>query len=174
MLDDDQGAGGKARRKRGPTGEVRWPLPQRGRAPPTTPHPGDAAAARSPRDPATVLIIDPDQSSREIYGTLLRDQGHEVIEAANGAEGILLARERQPDVIITELFVAGGDGWRIPALLRADSRTASIPILAVTTQATPEAEERAFSAGCGGYLRKPCEPRIVAEEVARLLEASRG
>ena len=120
-----------------------------------------------------VLIIDPDPSSRDIYGALLRHERYQVIEATNGAQGILLARERQPDVILTELFVPDGDGWHIPGLLRADSRTAAIPILAVTTHAGPDAEERAFSAGCDRYLRKPCEPDAVLEEVRRLLEVRR-
>jgi two-component system cell cycle response regulator DivK len=119
----------------------------------------------------TVLLVDADEDNRFIYATLLRHCGYRVLEAKNGVEGILLAREHRPDVIVTELFVQSAHGWKVPELLKQDSRTAQIPILALTAYALTTDEERAWSAGCDGFLAKPCEPSRVVEEVQRLVRA---
>lgn len=136
----------------------------------------DTAATHA--DPPTakpvVLLVDPDKDNRQIYATWLRHCGYGVLEAKNGVEGILLAREHQPDVIVTELFVPTTRGWKVPEVLKRDPRTAKIPILALTAYAFATDEERAWSAGCDGFLSKPCEPSRVAEEVRRLVAASRG
>jgi two-component system cell cycle response regulator DivK len=118
----------------------------------------------------TVLLVDPDEDNRFIYATLLRHCGYRVLEAKNGVEGILLARERRPDVIVTELFVQSAHGWKVPELLKKDPRTAQIPILALTAYAFTTDEERAWAAGCDGFLAKPCELSRVVEELQRLVE----
>ena len=120
-------------------------------------------------DQKIVLLVDPDEDNRSIYATLLRHFGYLVIEAKNGVEGILLAREHRPDLIVTELFVSTARGWKVPEMLKGDARTAAIPILALTAYAFTTDEERAWSAGCDGYLAKPCEPARVVEEVQRLV-----
>lgn len=136
--------------------------------------PGDAGAIRM--DPPTVqkivLLVDPDEDHRVIYTTFLRHCGYEVIEAKNGVEGILLARKHQPDVIVTELFVPTARGWKVLEMLTQDPRTAQIPILALTAYAFTADEDRAWFAGCNGFLTKPCEPARVVEEVQRLIELS--
>lgn len=124
--------------------------------------------------PGIVLIIDPDPDSRCIYATLLRHLGYRVAEARNGVHGILAAREQQPDLIVTELFVPSGRGWKVPELLKRDPRTAEIPIVALTAHALPGDEERALSAGCDRYLAKPCEPLRLLQEIRRMLRPVRG
>ena len=117
----------------------------------------------------TVLLVDPHEDSRIIYAALLRHSGYRVLEAKNGVEGILLAREHRPDLIVTELFVPSAHGWKVPELLKHDPRTSHIPILALTACTFTTGEERAWSAGCDGFLAKPCEPSRVVEEVQRLI-----
>lgn len=125
-----------------------------------------------PADQRTVLLVDPDEDSQNINAALLRHCGYRVLQARNGVEGILLARKERPDLIVTELFVPSARGWKVPELLRRDHRTAQIPILALTAYAFTTDEERAWSAGCDGFLSKPCEPSRVMQEVRRLLTRS--
>lgn len=117
----------------------------------------------------SVLLVDPDEDNRLIYTTLLRHRGYRVLEAKDDGEGMLLAREHRPDLIMTELFVATAHGWRLPEMLKQDASTAQIPILALTAHAFTTDEERAWTAGCDGFLAKPCEPSRVLAEVQRLV-----
>lgn len=131
------------------------------------------AGRRDAAIPQLVLLIDPDEDSRRIYGTLLRHQGYRVLEATQGIDGILKARAHQPDLILTELFVPTAQGWKVPELLREDPRTADIPVIALTTYARSADAEAAHMSGCIAFLAKPCEPTRVLEEVHRWIGAPR-
>lgn len=89
--------------------------------------------------------------------------------AKDGVAGILLARDHRPELIVTELFVPSARGWKVPEVLKGDSRTAQIPILALTAYAFASDEERAYAAGCEGFLPKPCEPSRLLAEVQRFV-----
>lgn len=137
---------------------------------------GDGVAIHGtlPTARTTVLLVDPDQDSRAIYATLLRHCGYRVLVATDGVAGILLAREHRPDLIVTELFVSSARGWKVPEMLKRDPRTAEIPILALTAYAFTSDEERAYSAGCRGFLPKPCEPSRLLAEVQRFVGQPSG
>jgi CheY-like chemotaxis protein len=119
---------------------------------------------------STVLLVEDNEDNRTIYTTILRHVGHEVIEAANGEDGIRLALERQPNVILMDVAMPGIDGWEATRRLKGDPQTARIPVIALTAHAMAEDRQRAVDAGCEGYLAKPIEPRRVVEEVNRMLE----
>jgi CheY-like chemotaxis protein len=119
---------------------------------------------------STVLLVEDNEDNRTIYTTILRHVGHDVIEASNGEDGIRLALERQPNVILMDVAMPGIDGWEATRRLKGDPQTARIPVIALTAHAMAEDRQRAVDAGCEGYLAKPIEPRRVVEEVARMLE----
>jgi CheY-like chemotaxis protein len=116
-----------------------------------------------------VLLVEDNEDNRTIYTTILRHCGHEVAEAATGEEGIRLARELRPGVILMDVAMPGIDGWEATRRLKADPETAHIPVVALTAHAMAEDRQRAVDAGCESYLAKPVEPRKVVEEVERLL-----
>jgi two-component system cell cycle response regulator DivK len=116
-----------------------------------------------------VLLVEDNEDNRTIYTTILRHCGHEVAEAATGEEGIRLARELRPGVILMDVAMPGIDGWEATRRLKADPETAHIPVVALTAHAMAEDRQRAADAGCESYLAKPVEPRKVVEEVERLL-----
>ncbi|HEX8322177.1 response regulator [Longimicrobium sp.] len=118
---------------------------------------------------STVLLVEDNEDNRTIYTTILRHVGHDVIEASNGEDGIRLALERQPNVILMDVAMPGIDGWEATRRLKGDPQTARIPVIALTAHAMAEDRQRAVDAGCEGYLAKPIEPRRVVEEVARML-----
>ncbi|MBB4639599.1 response regulator [Longimicrobium terrae] len=118
----------------------------------------------------TVLLVEDNEDNRTIYTTILRHVGIDVIEAANGEDGIRLARERRPAVILMDVAMPGIDGWEATRRLKADMETAHIPVIALTAHAMAEDRQRAAEAGCEGYLAKPIEPRRVVEEVRKMLD----
>jgi two-component system, cell cycle response regulator DivK len=115
----------------------------------------------------TILMVEDNEDNRIIYATALRYCGYEVIEAITGTEGVRLARERLPDLILMDISVPELDGWEATAVLKADPATAHIPIVAVTAHALPGDEERSVAAGCNGYLAKPITPADLVAEVDR-------
>ncbi|HWK90589.1 MAG TPA: response regulator [Longimicrobium sp.] len=119
---------------------------------------------------ATILLVEDNEDNRTIYSTILRHFGHEVVEAANGEDGIRLAHERNPAVILMDVAMPGIDGWEATRRLKAHPHTAKIPVIALTAHAMAEDRQRAADAGCESYLSKPVEPRRVVEEVQRLLD----
>jgi two-component system cell cycle response regulator DivK len=119
----------------------------------------------------TILIVEDNEDNRIVYSTMLRHFGFAVDEAENGAEGILKARTKLPDLILMDIAIPLVDGWEAVQRLKRDPVTAGIPIVALTAHAMPADREKAIQVGCDGYLAKPCEPRAVVEEVRRILES---
>ena len=117
-----------------------------------------------------VLLVEDNEDSRNVYRTILEHVGYEVLEAVNGQIGIVLARERMPDIILMDVSLPVVDGWTATAVLKADPITRSIPIIALTAHALAEDEERSRAAGCDGYLAKPVAPRDVVAEIRRWIE----
>jgi CheY-like chemotaxis protein len=124
------------------------------------------ADARSP-DPQTVLLVEDNEDNRIIYATAIRFAGYEVLEAISGTEGVRLARERQPGLILMDISIPELDGWEATTLLKADPATRHIPIVALTAHALPGDEERSVQVGCDGYLAKPLAPARLLSEIDR-------
>jgi two-component system, cell cycle response regulator DivK len=119
--------------------------------------------------PPTILLVEDNPDNRTIYGTILRHVGYIVAEAASGEEGLELARELMPALVLMDVAMPGIDGWEATRILKADPETAGIPVVALTAHAMTEDRRRAQEVGCDGYLSKPIEPRRVVEEVRRLV-----
>ena len=120
-------------------------------------------------EPTTILVVEDNADNREIYCTMLRHHGYTVAEAETGENGIRVAGEVLPAVVLMDVSMPGIDGFEATRRLKADPRTAAIPVVAVTAHALAEDRMRALQAGCDGYLAKPVEPRRVLEEVQRLV-----
>jgi two-component system, cell cycle response regulator DivK len=115
----------------------------------------------------TVLLVEDNEDNRIIYATALRYAGYSVIEAVTGTEGVRLARDEKPDMILMDISIPELDGWEASTILKADPDTRHIPIIAVTAHALPGDEERSLAAGCDGYLAKPIPPAALIAEVDR-------
>lgn len=119
----------------------------------------------------TVLIVEDNEDNRYVYATFLRHNGYRVLEAADGAEGVRLAGQALPDLVLMDISVPGMDGWEATRHLKNDSRTAEIPVIALTAHALAEHRELAVRVGCDGYVAKPCDPIRLLEHVRQLLGA---
>jgi two-component system cell cycle response regulator DivK len=117
----------------------------------------------------TILLVEDHEDNRIVYRTILEHFGYRVLLAADGAEGVRLAREEKPDLILMDVSIPVMDGWEATRTLKSDPATAAIPIVALTAHALVTDRARAAEVGCDGYLAKPVEPRVVLEEVRRFL-----
>jgi two-component system, cell cycle response regulator DivK len=102
-----------------------------------------------------VLIVDDNEKSRKLARDVLRAAGLRTIEAASGGEGIALAVERLPDVILLDLRLPDMDGTDVARTLRDGARTARIPVVALSAQRYAGDSDRLLAAGFAGYLEKP-------------------
>jgi len=116
-----------------------------------------------------ILLVDDYPDTREMYGEYLEFSGFEIVQASNGAEAIEQARKNAPDVILMDLSLPVMDGWEATRRLKADARTARIPVLAVTGHALTGFSEDAKRAGCDGFITKPCLPDALVAQIRKVL-----
>ena len=117
----------------------------------------------------SVLIIEDEQATREMYVKLLAHAGFDVVTARTGTEGFTRACETTPDLIVTDLELPTIDGWEVVRRLKADSRTRGIPVVVVTGWSTPTLRDVAAKLGCASVLLKPCPPEELIAELERTL-----
>ena len=133
--------------------------------------PGPLAFPSAPRRPriGTVIIADDDADMRLYVRSCLRSEGiGAILEAADGAEVLRLARAETPDLVISDVVMPGLDGEALCRALKADPATAAIPLLLVSGQKRPAAE-RALPVCADGFLAKPFNGAGLRDAVARLL-----
>ena len=119
-----------------------------------------------------ILLVEDHEDNRNIYRTILEHYGFRVRIAKDGSEGVRLASEERPDLILLDIDIPVLDGFEVARQLKAAEATSRIPIVALTAHTTPEDRDRATAAGFDGYLAKPASPTHVAAEVRRFLGAS--
>ena len=117
-----------------------------------------------------VLLVDDYPDARDMYGEYLEYAGYDVIQASNGLEALQRAFEDQPDIILMDLSLPVMDGWEATRRLKANQRTASIPVVALTGHALAGISEGAQRAGCDAFVTKPCLPEDLVIEIKRVLD----
>lgn len=128
-----------------------------------------SAAAEKP----LILVVDDYADAREMYAEYLEFSGFRTAQAKNGVEALEQAFELTPDVILMDLSLPVMDGWEATRRLKKDSRTRSIPVVALTGHALEGHSESARDAGCDAFLAKPCLPDELVEHVKQILAGLR-
>lgn len=121
-----------------------------------------------------VLLVDDYPDAREMYSEYLKFTGFDVIEAANGMEALQRAVDMGPDIILMDLSLPVMDGWEATRRLKADARTANIPVVALTGHALSGMSEGAQRAGCDAFVTKPCLPEDLVKEIRHVLGQRAG
>jgi two-component system cell cycle response regulator DivK len=116
-----------------------------------------------------ILIVEDNDKNRRLIADILNYFGYDVKEAANGEEGINLAREFKPDLIFMDMQMPIMDGFTATRILKNDPTTKHIKIIAITSFAMIGDKERILSAGADEYIAKPVNPMELPERVERLL-----
>ncbi|PYR39881.1 MAG: response regulator [Acidobacteria bacterium] len=122
-------------------------------------------------DRPRVLLVDDYPDAREMYTEYLEFSGFDVIGAGNGLEALQRAVDASPDIILMDLSLPVMDGWEATRRLKADDRTASIPVVALTGHALAGISEGAKKAGCDAFVTKPCLPEDLVREIRKILDA---
>jgi two-component system, cell cycle response regulator DivK len=104
-----------------------------------------------------VLVVEDNEKSMKLVRDLLQATGYGTVEARTGEDAVALARLEAPAIVLMDIQLPGIDGVEALARLRADERTAAIPVLALTAQAMQGDRERFLAAGFDGYLAKPVD-----------------
>jgi DNA-binding response OmpR family regulator len=123
-----------------------------------------------------VLVIDDEPDVLLVCRVNLQAAGHDVLEAPDGESGLVLARERDPEVIVLDVMLPGRDGLSILGDLSADERTVETPVILLTAKTQDEDVLAGWQAGCTEYVTKPFAPAdLVAtiERVARMSASER-
>ncbi len=103
----------------------------------------------------TILVIEDEASTSKLLSHILRREGYQVHTARTGPEGLRLAHEVQPDLIILDIVLPGMDGYEVCRYLRADPDTEKVPILMLTAMGRPADQRVGFEMGADDYITKP-------------------
>jgi CheY-like chemotaxis protein len=104
-----------------------------------------------------ILLVEDNELNRDMLSRRLKRRDFEVVMAFAGEEGIQMASDEQPDLILMDMSLPKIDGWEATRTLKANPETASIPVIALTAHAMKEDEQKARDAGCDDYDTKPVD-----------------
>jgi len=116
--------------------------------------PAVAASAPVPL-PKCILIVEDNPLNMKLFSAMIGAQGYDVLQAADGAQGLELAQQRHPDLIIMDIQLPSMSGLDVTRNLKADEATKGIPIIATTAFAMRGDEEMILASGCDAYMSKP-------------------
>jgi two-component system KDP operon response regulator KdpE len=121
-----------------------------------------------------VLVIDDEPDVLLLCRVNLRHEGHEVLEAPDGATGLALATQEPPDVVVLDLMMPSVDGYDVLAALKGSASTEGVPVLILSAKAQIDERRRALESGGDAFLAKPFAPQELGEVVLELATIDPG
>lgn len=119
-----------------------------------------------------ILVVEDNEKNRVLVRDILKYHGYEVIEAEDGKEGVKMAKEHRPDLILMDMQMPVMNGFSAAKVLRADPDTRAIRLIAVTSFTMKGDREKILDAGFDDYIAKPINTRKLPELVASCLSGS--
>ena len=119
-----------------------------------------------------VLVVEDNERNMKLFRDVLHASGYRTLEASTGERAVELVFEHRPDLVLMDIQLPGIDGVEALDRLRADERSSSVPVLALTAQAMEGDRERFLAAGFDGYLSKPVNIAELVATVKRYCEDS--
>jgi two-component system cell cycle response regulator DivK len=120
-------------------------------------------------DGARILYIEDNVENRTLVKRVLEAENYVVLEADNGVDGLRVAREKAPDLILIDINLPEVDGYEVTTRLRQMEGLSNIPIVALTANVLKGDRERSLEAGCDGYIQKPIDVDLLPAQVAAFL-----
>ncbi len=117
-----------------------------------------------------ILIVEDDPQTVKLIKFVLEKEGYSTISAKDGEEGLQMAREKKPDLIVLDMMLPGMDGYRVCEILKANPVTKEIPIIVLTALDTGVDFEKALEKKADWYITKPFEPEHLLKRVNYLIE----
>jgi CheY-like chemotaxis protein len=121
-----------------------------------------------------ILVVEDNEKNMKLFRDVLEAKGYSPLEATSGEQAVELALENVPDLILMDVQLPGIDGIEALGRIRADERTKSIPVVALTAQAMAGDRERFLESGFDGYISKPVDVMEFIETVGRYCEGGDG
>jgi len=117
-----------------------------------------------------ILIVEDDHQTMKLIKFILEKEHYSTISAKDGEEGLQMAREKKPDMIVLDLMLPGMDGYRVCEILKANPVTKEIPVIVLTALDTGADFEKALEKKADWYITKPFEPQHLLKRVNYLIE----
>src|SRR5579864_3633978 len=121
----------------------------------------------------SILVVEDNDKNLKLVRDLLQLRGYRVLEARTAEQGLRLAAERTPGIVLMDIQLPDLDGVSALKRLRADPVTAAVPVVALTAFAMKDDRERFLAAGFDGYIPKPIDIRALPDQVRAIIEVSR-
>ena len=121
-----------------------------------------------------ILIVEDNEKNMKLVRDILRHKGYETLEAVNGLDGVRLACEGSPDLILMDIQLPDIDGIEALSRIRKEPALDAVPVLAVSASVMPEDQHKIVSSGFDAYLTKPISLKPFMATVERFLKDGRG
>ncbi|MEQ3633123.1 MAG: twitching motility response regulator PilH [Thalassolituus sp.] len=118
---------------------------------------------------ARILVVDDSPTETEAFRSVLEKNGHEVLNAENGADGVAMARQELPDLVLMDIVMPGLNGFQATRQLTRSPETKNIPVVIVTTKDQETDRVWGKRQGASGYLVKPVSESRLLSEIGALL-----
>lgn len=115
-----------------------------------------------------ILLVEDNEMNRDMLSRRLIRRGHTVVMATDGEMAVDATLSEMPDLVLMDMGLPVLDGWEAARRIKADARTASIPVIALTAHAMAEDRERALAAGCDDFDTKPVDLERLSRKIAAL------
>jgi two-component system cell cycle response regulator DivK len=122
---------------------------------------------------STILIVEDNDKNMKLARDILKAKGYATLEAVTGEEGVKLAKEKVPDLVLMDIQLPGINGIEAFRQIRADAKTARIPVVALTASVTPTDRSEITAAGFDAFIGKPINLKEFVETVKRLVEGKK-
>ena len=123
------------------------------------------------RGPATILVVEDNEASRDALSRRLERRGYRIVLAVDGHEAVSKGRSASPDLILMDLGLPGIDGWEATRQLKGDPATAQIPIIVLSAHAMTNDRDMALAAGGDDFDTKPVRFQQLLEKIQTLLNS---
>ena len=123
---------------------------------------------------SVILIVEDNPRNMKLVRDVLQVKGHTTLEATTGEDGVALAKEKMPDLVLMDIQLPGINGIQALGVLRSQPETAAIPVIAVTASVMQQDRKLITEAGFNGYVGKPISLVEFLETVSAALARPRG
>jgi two-component system cell cycle response regulator DivK len=120
-----------------------------------------------------VLIVEDNDKNMKLARDILNAKGYQTVEALTGEDGVKLAKEKKPDLVLMDIQLPGINGIEAFKQIRGDKATARIPVVALTASVTPTDRSEITAAGFDAFIGKPINLKEFVETVKRLIEGNK-
>ena len=122
---------------------------------------------------STILIVEDNEKNMKLVRDILRHLGHTTLEAATGGDGVRLAREHRPDLVLMDIQLPDIDGIAALRLLREDAALDTVPVVAVSASVMPDDQQKIVTSGFDAFITKPINLKQFQDTVQRFLTQGR-